>query len=109
MLLVILLITLTFSGHITIEIYVEKDTNFIVLNSQNLTITKYMVQDRRGHNLTVTRLLEYTGAQQLYLETRERFKKKHNYTLFFRYNSKLSTEYEGFYISSYVSSEGERR
>ncbi|XP_045481382.1 endoplasmic reticulum aminopeptidase 2-like isoform X3 [Harmonia axyridis] len=103
------LTTLEVHGHITIEIYVEKDTNFIVLNSQNLTITKYMVQDRKGHNLTVTRMLEYTGAQQLYLEIREKFKKRHNYTLFFRYNSKLSTEFEGFYISSYMSNEGERR
>lgn len=68
-----------------------------------------MIHDKRGHNLTITKMLEYTGAEQLYIEIREKFRKRHNYTLIIRFNSRLNKDYEGFYISSYVNEDGERR
>lgn len=68
-----------------------------------------MIQDKKGHNLRITKLLEYTGTQQLYIEIKDKFRKRHNYTIMIRYSSKLAREYEGFYISSYVNKEGERR
>lgn len=68
-----------------------------------------MIQDKKGHHLRITKQLEYTGGQQLYIEIKEKFKKRHNYTLMIRYTSKLGREYEGFYVSSYINKEGERR
>lgn len=68
-----------------------------------------MLQDKKGHNLKINKLLEYTGAQQIYLEIKDKFRKRYNYTLMIRYTSKLGREYEGFYISSYINKDGDRR
>lgn len=68
-----------------------------------------MLQDKKGHNLRINKLLEYTGAQQIYIEIKDKFRKRHNYTLMIRYTSKLGREYEGFYVSSYINKDGDRR
>lgn len=68
-----------------------------------------MIQDRKGHNLRITKLLEYTGGQQIYVEIKDKFRKRNNYTLNLRYTSKLGQDFEGFYISSYVNKDGDRR
>uniref|UniRef100_V9IBL0 Glutamyl aminopeptidase n=1 Tax=Apis cerana TaxID=7461 RepID=V9IBL0_APICE len=69
-----------------------------------------MIQDRKGHRLKISRLLEYPKHQQLYLELEEsKFRKRGNYTVHLRFISKLSSELEGFYLSSYVTPEGEKR
>ncbi|XP_076261185.1 endoplasmic reticulum aminopeptidase 1-like isoform X2 [Rhynchophorus ferrugineus] len=103
------LTTLEVRGQVYIEFHCEKDTHFIVLHSQNLTIMDKLVQDKRGHNLTIVKILEYADGQQLYIETREKFKKRHNYTLTIRFNTKLNKNPTGFYISSYTTSDGDRR
>ncbi|KAF5274559.1 hypothetical protein FQA39_LY07171 [Lamprigera yunnana] len=102
------LTTLEVKGQVSIEFQAEKDTNFLVLHSKNLTITDKIVQDRKGHTIRISRLLEYIEGQQLYFETKDKFRKKHNYTLNIRYTSKLNRDFEGFYVSSYVNN-GERR
>lgn len=68
-----------------------------------------MIQDRKGHILKIVRLLEYPAAHQIYLEIKDKFRKRGNYTLNLRYTSKLSHEFEGFYISSYITKDGDRR
>ncbi|XP_066255197.1 endoplasmic reticulum aminopeptidase 2-like isoform X2 [Euwallacea similis] len=102
--------TLEVRGQVSIEFHCDKETNFIVLHSRNMTILDKMIQDRRGHNLTIVRMLEYLRGQQLYIEIKEKFKKKHNYTIKIRFNTRLNKErQEGFYLSSYIGSEGEKR
>lgn len=68
-----------------------------------------MIQDRKGHNLRIVKLLEYIGAQQIYIEIKDKFRKKNNYTLNIRYTTKLSQKYEGFYISSYNNKDGDKK
>lgn len=68
-----------------------------------------MIQDRKGHNVRITKMLEYLGGQQVYIEIKDRFRKRNNYTLNIRYTSKLSQDFEGFYVSSYINKDGERR
>lgn len=65
--------------------------------------------DRKTHRLQVARFLEYSTGQQLYLELKEKFRKRVNYTLIMRYATRLSRELEGFYLSSYTNKDGERR
>ncbi|CAG9759897.1 unnamed protein product [Ceutorhynchus assimilis] len=101
--------TLEVRGQISIEFHCEKETNFIILHSHNMTILDKIIQDRRGHNLTIVKMLEYTRGQQLYMEIKEKFKKKHNYTLKIRFNTKLNKEQEGFYISSYTGLDSEKK
>lgn len=69
-----------------------------------------MVQDRKGHRLKIAKLLEYPTHQQLYLQLEEsKFRKRGNYTVHLRFVSKLANELEGFYLSSYVTADGEKR
>lgn len=104
------LTTLEVKGQVVIEFYVDKETNFIVFHSNNLTINEKMVQDRKGHRLKIAKLLEYPTHQQLYLQLEEsKFRKKGNYTVHLRFVSKLTSELEGFYLSSYVTADGEKR
>ncbi|XP_008211798.2 endoplasmic reticulum aminopeptidase 2 isoform X2 [Nasonia vitripennis] len=104
------LTTLEVKGQVTIEFYVDRETNFIVFHSKNLTINEKMVQDRKGHRLKIAKLLEYPKHQQLYLELEEsKFRKRGNYTVHLRFISKLKNELEGFYLSSYVNANGEKR
>ncbi|XP_033306357.1 endoplasmic reticulum aminopeptidase 2-like isoform X2 [Bombus bifarius] len=104
------LTTLDVKGQVTIEFYVDKETNYIVFHSKNLTINEKMIQDRKGHRLKIAKLLEYPKHQQLYLELEEsKFRKRGNYTVHLRFISKLTSELEGFYLSSYVTPEGEKR
>ncbi|XP_017878860.1 glutamyl aminopeptidase-like isoform X2 [Ceratina calcarata] len=109
------LTTLEVKGQVTIEFYVDKETNYIVFHSKNLTINEkkivlQMVQDRKGHRLKIAKLLEYPKHQQLYLELEEsKFRKRGNYTVHLRFISKLTSELEGFYLSSYTTPEGEKR
>ncbi|XP_024220191.2 endoplasmic reticulum aminopeptidase 1 isoform X1 [Halyomorpha halys] len=103
------LTTLDVKGQVIIDFQVDKDTYFIVLNSQNLTITDKMITDRKNHRLSIARLLEYPPRQQLYLEMKDKFRKRVNYTLVMRFTTRLSREMEGFYISSYKTKDGETR
>ncbi|XP_058801112.1 endoplasmic reticulum aminopeptidase 2-like isoform X2 [Phymastichus coffea] len=104
------LTTLEVKGQVTIEFHVDRETNFIVFHSKNLTITEKMVQDHKGRRLKISRMLEYPRHQQLYLELEEsKFRKKGNYSVHLRFVSKLKNELEGFYLSSYVNAHGEKR
>ncbi|XP_024085404.1 endoplasmic reticulum aminopeptidase 1-like isoform X2 [Cimex lectularius] len=103
------LTTLDVKGQVTIDFQVDKDTYFLVLNSQNLTITDKMVTDRKSHRFPIARMLEYPPRQQLYLEMKDKFRKKVNYTIVMRFTTRLSREMEGFYISSYTNKDGEKR
>ncbi|XP_046689288.1 LOW QUALITY PROTEIN: endoplasmic reticulum aminopeptidase 2-like [Homalodisca vitripennis] len=104
------LTTLDVKGQVTIDFNVEKDTFFIVLHSKNLTITDKMVTtDRKTNRLQIARFLEYPNGQQLYLEMKEKFRRRVNYTLIMRFATRLSRELEGFYLSSYTTKDGERR
>ncbi|KAJ9582424.1 hypothetical protein L9F63_003222, partial [Diploptera punctata] len=94
------LTTLEVKGQVTIEFHVDKETNFIVFHSKNLTITEKNVQNGKGHQLNITRMLEYPGAQQVYIQVREKFKRRAHYILNLRFQYWLSRELEGFYIST---------
>ncbi|KAL7295649.1 hypothetical protein TKK_0011007 [Trichogramma kaykai] len=103
------LTTLEVKGQVTIEFYVDRETSFIVFHSKNLTIAEKMVQDRKGHRLKISRMLEYPKHQQIYLELEEsKFRRKGNYTVHLRFVSKLKNELEGFYLSSYVNAAGDK-
>lgn len=103
------LTTLAVKGQVTIEFNVKKETNFIVLHSKNLTILDKVVVDGKGDEVEIEKFLEYTNAQQIYIEMKENLEVGSNYSLNIRYNTLLGKELEGFYISSYVNQKGEIR
>lgn len=75
-----------------------------------ISFTLQMIQNRKGHEMKIAKLLEYPKHQQLYLELEEsKFRKRGNYSLFLNFASQLSSELEGFYLSTYTTAEGEKR
>ncbi|XP_029723553.2 endoplasmic reticulum aminopeptidase 2 isoform X1 [Aedes albopictus] len=92
------LTTLDVKGQVTVEFYVEKETNFIVLHAQDLNITEKALVGPKGYALKILRILEYPPRQQLYIELRDKLRKKTNFTLSIRWYSKMITEPDGFFV-----------
>lgn len=65
-----------------------------------------MTSGNKSYALKIVKVLEYPPRQQLYIEIKEKLKKKLNYTLNLRWYSKLNPEPEGFYVDQYESSNG---
>ncbi|XP_025159395.1 glutamyl aminopeptidase isoform X3 [Harpegnathos saltator] len=102
-------------GQVTIELYIDEDTKYIVFHSSGLIITEkrvkfQMVQEqRKASKLKIAKFLEYPAREQVYLELESTFRRRTNYTLHLRFASKLSNELDGFYLSSYSTPTGETR
>ncbi|EDS40362.1 alanyl aminopeptidase [Culex quinquefasciatus] len=95
------LTTLDVKGQVTVEFHVEKETNFIVLHAQDLNITEKALVGPKGYALKILRILEYTPRQQLYIELRDKLRKKANYTLSIRWYSKMITDPDGFFVDQF--------
>lgn len=87
----------------------EKDTNFIVIHAQDLNITEKAVVGPKGYAFKILKLLEYQPRQQIYIELRDKLKKKLNYTLSLRWHSRLVFDPEGFYVDEYDGVNGFKR
>ncbi|XP_055677821.1 endoplasmic reticulum aminopeptidase 2 isoform X2 [Lutzomyia longipalpis] len=103
------LTNLDVKGQVTVEFHVEKETSFLVLHSQDLNITERAIIGPKGFALKINRLLEYPPRQQLYLEVKDKLRKKVNYTLNLRWYSKLVPDPEGFYVDAFDDETGARR
>lgn len=55
----------------------------------------------KGFQLKINKMLEYPQRQQIYIEFRDKLRKKSNYSLNLRWYSKLNVEPEGFYVDEY--------
>lgn len=63
----------------------------------------------KGFALKIARVLEYPPRQQLYIELKDKLRKKTNFTLNLRWYARLETEPEGFYVDQYEGSNGLKR
>lgn len=98
-----------FIGQVTIEFHVEKETNFIVLHIQELNVTEKAIVGPKGFALKIVKVLEYPPRQQLYIELKDKLRKKTNFTLNLRWYSRLEAEPEGFYVDQYETMSGVKR
>lgn len=57
----------------------------------------------------MVRVLEYPPRQQLYIELKDKLRKKTNFTLNLRWYSLLIAEPEGFYVDQYEEVSGNKR
>lgn len=99
----------SFLGQVTIEFHVEKETNFIVLHIQELNVTEKAIVGPKGFALKIVKVLEYPPRQQLYIELKDKLRKKTNFTLNLRWYSRLEAEPEGFYVDQYETMSGVKR
>ncbi|XP_053330631.1 endoplasmic reticulum aminopeptidase 1 [Spea bombifrons] len=105
------LTTLTFTGLTKIIISVKHPTNFIILHSKHLDITRTSI-DRTGERSQVRedlKLLENPSHGQIALLTADPLKPGTNYTVHIEYKANFSHSFHGFYKSTYKTKDGEIR
>lgn len=100
-----------FSGSVQIEINVQNNTNWIVLHSKNLNISKATIF---GHNLTrfsdqPLPVLYNPPHEQLGVFSSRVLTTGQKYFLYLEFNAVLSEGFYGFYKSTYKTSLGETR
>ncbi|XP_044518614.1 endoplasmic reticulum aminopeptidase 1 [Gracilinanus agilis] len=105
------LTTLTFLGATEVEIITSRPTNFIILHSQHLQITKATLREKSQESqaeqpLTV---LEYPPNEQIALLADEPLLIGRQYIVTMEYTAPLSETLHGFYKSSYRTQKGEVR
>ncbi|XP_005473314.1 leucyl-cystinyl aminopeptidase [Oreochromis niloticus] len=99
---------MTFTGRTVINMSILHSTNRIVFHGANLSITKatFMLGDGQASDVTV---LEYKPRQQLAVNFSEELKAGQYCVLTMEYSANFSNTYDGFYNSSYIDKDGNKR
>ncbi|XP_051923813.1 leucyl-cystinyl aminopeptidase isoform X2 [Hippocampus zosterae] len=100
--------TMTFSGHTVINMFVLHNTKRIVLHSAHLNITKATFKLGDGEASDVT-ILENKPMEQIAVKLSAELKAGQHCVLTLDYTARLSHTYDGFYNSSYIDLEGNKR
>ncbi|KAM3611336.1 uncharacterized protein V6R79_016809 [Siganus canaliculatus] len=100
--------SMTFTGRTVINMIVLHNTKRIVLHSENLNISKatFKLGDREATDVTV---LEYKPKDQIAVKFSDELKAGQYCTLTLDYSASLSHTYDGFYNSSYIDKDGNKR
>ncbi|XP_028160953.1 thyrotropin-releasing hormone-degrading ectoenzyme [Ostrinia furnacalis] len=89
-------------GEVSIDLKVERDTNFVVLNVRDMNVTERALF-RTGGALgpKVAKALDFPAADQTYIEFKEKIRRKYNYTLSLRFITKLerNDKQRGFFLT----------
>lgn len=97
-----------FTGRTVINMFVLHNTKRIVLHSANLNITKATFKLGDGEPSDVT-VLEYKPNHQIAVKFSEDLKAGQHCVLTLDYSASLSHTYDGFYNSSYIDKDGNKR
>ncbi|KAF7687342.1 leucyl-cystinyl aminopeptidase [Silurus meridionalis] len=95
--------TMTFTGSVAITLMVQQETKKVILHSSDLEIQKATFQGKE------VEILEYKPWQQIAVTLSEELEKGQQYVLTINYSANLSSNYDGFYNSSYTDTSGKRR
>uniref|UniRef100_A0A667XWC8 Aminopeptidase n=1 Tax=Myripristis murdjan TaxID=586833 RepID=A0A667XWC8_9TELE len=105
------LTTLSFSGSVRIQIHVENNTNWVVLHSKGLQISKATVLDENLAHLSdqVLPVLHNPSHEQAAIFSPRVLSRGHKYFLYIEFGAELGDGFYGFYKSTYRMSTGETR
>ncbi|XP_061115379.1 endoplasmic reticulum aminopeptidase 2-like [Conger conger] len=105
--------TLNFTGTVRISVDVKQDTSYIVLHSKGLDITKAKILGEddgkpvdKEQNLTV---LEHLEQEQIALLLPYQLQEGRKYQLHIEFQASLADDFDGFYKSTYMTRDGEKR
>ncbi|GCC30568.1 hypothetical protein chiPu_0009019 [Chiloscyllium punctatum] len=105
------LTTLNFSASVRIEVFIESDTNSIILHSKNLEIIKATVIPVENNGTTGLEsdleILEYPPFEQLALQADVPLSSGNMYLINIDYIANLSESFHGFYKSTFKKQDGE--
>lgn len=97
------------AGSVNITFQVTMQTNFVVLHSKDLNLSRTTVLEGEDREIPILQRLEYPKHEQLYIEVANALKPYREYTLWIDFKKHLEEKLEGFYISSYRTSDGQKR
>ncbi|XP_071381754.1 endoplasmic reticulum aminopeptidase 2 [Centroberyx affinis] len=105
------LTTLSFTGSVQIQIHVQNNTNWVVLHSKGLQISKATVLDQNLDHLSdqVLPVLHNPAHEQAAIFSPRVLSGGQKYFLYIEFGAELAEGFYGFYRSSYRTSTGETR
>lgn len=105
------LTTLSFAGSVQIQIHVKNNTNWVVLHSKGLEISKAMVLDENLAHLSdqVLPVLHNPGHEQAAIFSPRVLMGGQKYFLYIEFGAALAEGFYGFYRSSYKTRAGQTR
>ena len=98
----------TFKGSVNITINVIEPTDFIVLHSNDLKLPKRSLTCGKKP-VEIVKFLEYEPHSQLYIKFAEQLQAGSKCVLHLGFYANLSNALHGFYKSSYLDPNGNRR
>ncbi|XP_047236213.1 endoplasmic reticulum aminopeptidase 2-like [Girardinichthys multiradiatus] len=105
------LTTLSFTGTVQIQIDVQNNTNWVVLHSKGLQISKATILDHNLAHLSdqVLPVLHNPSHEQIGIFSPKVLSSGQKYFLYIEFEAALAEGFYGFYKSTYITSEGETR
>ncbi|CAJ1068862.1 endoplasmic reticulum aminopeptidase 2 [Xyrichtys novacula] len=105
------LTSLHFTGSVQIQIDVQNNTNWVVLHSKGLNITRATVLDQNLNHLSeqVLPVLHNPSHEQIGIFSPRVLTTGQKYFLHIEFEAELSESFHGFYKSTYRTSTGETR
>ncbi|KFM82332.1 Endoplasmic reticulum aminopeptidase 2, partial [Stegodyphus mimosarum] len=97
------------SGSVNITFQVTASTNFIVLHSKDLNLSRILVTENDEREISVLQYLEYPEHEQLYIKIDGNFMPNLEYKLLIDFERNLEESMDGFYLSSYKTADGQKR
>ncbi|XP_029018909.1 endoplasmic reticulum aminopeptidase 2 [Betta splendens] len=105
------LTNLSFTGSVQIQIDVQNNTNWVVLHSKRLQISRATILDHKLSRLSeqVLPVLHNPSHEQIGIFSPRVLSTGQKYFLYIEFSSELADGFYGFYRSSYRTSTGETR
>ncbi|XP_019722472.1 endoplasmic reticulum aminopeptidase 2 [Hippocampus comes] len=105
------LTSLRFTGSVTIQIDVQNNTNWVVLHSKGLQISKATILDKNLAHLSdqVLPCLHNLAHEQIGIFSPRVLSSGEKYFLYIEFEAELAEGFRGFYKSTYRTSTGEIR
>uniref|UniRef100_A0A672YSY3 Aminopeptidase n=1 Tax=Sphaeramia orbicularis TaxID=375764 RepID=A0A672YSY3_9TELE len=105
------LTSLSFTGSVQIQIDVQNNTNWVVLHSKGLQISKATILDQNFEHLSdqVLPVLHNPSHEQVGIFSPRVLSSGQKYFLYIEFGAELSEKFFGFYKSTYKTSTGETR
>ncbi|XP_071338888.1 endoplasmic reticulum aminopeptidase 2 [Trachinotus anak] len=105
------LTTLSFTGSVQIQIDVQNNTNWVVLHSKGLQISKATILNQNLAHLSdqVLPVLHHPSHEQIGIFSPRVLSSGQKYFLYIEFGAELAEGFYGFYKSTYKTSTGETR
>lgn len=96
-----------FSGRVTIHIQVSETSEFFVVHTRDLDITKTQLRNQDNSVVGLAEMFEYK-PNQFWVVVPESSVARGNYTLSLEFNGSLTKGITGFYKSTYTNAQGKK-